>query len=145
MQEQVPEAPGTSQPEATRPGARHQMDCPMSIPGASVMAEDAPGAVSLVFTAPEPHLNDLRDRVQRMAQKHNENQGQMGPGPQMGAPAGMQAASARYEPTQTGARLVLTPSDGSQLESLRMTVQQHAQQMQQSRGCPTMRGQPTSS
>jgi hypothetical protein len=146
----------------------HDMDemCPMRVEGTTAHAEDVPGGAALVFTT-TGDVAELRRRAARMAAMHNQHhsasqrhmaQGsERGAGPQaghgphgdkqgsggmMGDHAGMMmmmsATQARAEDITSGARIVFTPVDPTQLDALRQHLQRHAQQMMSSSACPMM-------
>src|SRR6476659_3642901 len=58
-------APGQMSPQAAEA-------CPMLAQGARVQYQPIEGGAALVFTSDESSLQDLRDRVRKMASMHNE-------------------------------------------------------------------------
>lgn len=151
---------------APAPAHEHGMGamamCPMQVPGTKVAAADVEGGVALSFTTSTGDVSDLRQRVRRMAEMHNQHHsggmmmgGHHGPGEhehEGGSAAGheccggammrggmtmMPAATASAEDIQDGARLVLRPTDPAQLGALREHIRMHAARM--ARGeCPMM-------
>jgi hypothetical protein len=141
--------------------------CPMKVPGTTVAAADVEGGIGLSFTTTTGDVADLRARVRRMAEMHNqrgahkmmgghgapaagagaEHQHGAGPGAghEGGGPGGkmmgggmmMPAATASGEDVDGGARLVLQPKDPSQLGALREHVRAKAQRMAGGE-CPMM-------
>ncbi len=138
--------------------AQMQASCPMSIPDAKVRITDNDGGVTLDFETDAAHAKILQQRVENLANMyamhrtrgmmwHHMGAGQMrdrhdmasgrGDGHMMGsrhmgsAPTGpMPATKASVESTSTGARLLLTPEDPSQLDALRQHVHTHHERMQ---------------
>ena len=116
--------------------------CPMPVAGTSVAAADIEGGSALTFTTTDD-VNELRLRVRRMAELHNEppskhRTGDMGTNPG-GEPAGqhepMPASTASVEDIDSGARVTLMPKDPADLEKLRVHAREHADKI--SRGdCP---------
>lgn len=141
--------------------------CPMQVPGTMVAATEVEGGIGLSFTTATGDVAELRRRVHRMAEMHNQPGGHtmMGspgaPSPgadaehQHGAGAGtshegggrggmmkgsgmmMPAASASVQDVEGGARLVLQPKDSAQLGALREHVRMKAQRMVAGE-CPMM-------
>ncbi len=115
--------------------------CPMVVQGADVTVADTKDGVVLTFTTDQGDVDELRQRVQYMAQMyemhggrghmmwhHMEGWHHMGPyhhgGPgmgmgYMGGYGPMPAASAAVTTIDKGARLELKPTYPSQLEALR--------------------------
>ncbi|HSP76887.1 MAG TPA: hypothetical protein VLQ93_00045 [Myxococcaceae bacterium] len=156
--EEPSEAPA-AEATATRPqGMEQQMDaqvCPMRVPETQVSVSDTPSGVALTFTTQdEASVEELRQRLRRMAEMHNLHHGPAAEGVGGGGMGGrgmrggqggagmrggmrMIPSTATVEETEGGARLVLTPADPAQLEELRAQVRQHAERMRQG-GCPMM-------
>ncbi|MEO8261537.1 MAG: hypothetical protein ABI566_03120 [Pseudolysinimonas sp.] len=127
--------------------------CPMQVPGTTVAATEVDGGIGLSFTTTTGDVAELRQRVRRMADMHNQPGGHMmmgshgAPAPgagaehQHGAQAGaghggmmmgggmMPAATASVEDIESGARLILQPKDPAQLGALREHVRMKAQRM----------------
>jgi len=53
-------------------GAQAQ-NCPMHVQGTNVTTEDVDNGIALNFTTDSGDVNDLRQRVQRMAEQHNQH------------------------------------------------------------------------
>lgn len=138
----------TAQPGATPApgkgmGMNMQAVCPMTLPGTKVKAEDTSGGASLVFTTTSTNVSALRERVQKLADWHNQHSAQMrsrmgaGAGGTMkgmqpapgGMPPALMSARAHVQHLRNGAQLIFTPSDPAQLTALRSEVKQHAQRM----------------
>lgn len=141
--------------------------CPMKVPGTTVAATDVEGGIGLSFTTTTGDVTELRQRVRRMAEMHNnggpkmmgshgvsaedesgEHQHDAQPGTgQSGGGQGsmmmggghmmMPAATASAEDVDGGARLDLKPKDPAQLEALREHVRMKAQRMANGE-CPMM-------
>ncbi len=141
--------------------------CPMQVPGATVAATEVEGGIGLSFTTTTGDVAELRQRVRRMAEMHNQPGGHMmmgshgAPAPgadaehQHGAQAGagregggrggmtmgggmmMPATTASAEDIEGGARLILQPKDPAQLGALREHVRMKAQRMAGGE-CPMM-------
>lgn len=138
--------------------------CPMQVAGTTVAATEVEGGIGLSFTTATGDVVELRQRVRRMVEMHNQRGGHMmmgghgkpAPGAdvqhQHGAPAGheaggrgmmmggammMPAATASAEDIEGGARLLLQPKDPAQLGALREHVWMKAQRMAAGE-CPMM-------
>lgn len=127
--------------------------CPMMNAGTQVATSDTSDRVAIVFTT-TGDVADLRARVRHMADMHNQMAGakdMQGGGMQGGGMqgSGMQGSGkgmmgmqmvpsrASVEDVPGGARLVLVPTDPSQLGALRQQARMHAEMMQQGQ-CPMM-------
>jgi hypothetical protein len=104
--------------------------------------------VALVFTT-TGDVADLRARVRHMAEMHNQMAGMQGsgaPGGPDGRAMGMHRipSHASAEEVPGGARLVLVPTDPSQLTALRQHVRMHLERMQSGpcHPCPQCPTQP---
>ncbi len=133
--------------------------CPMVVDGADVEVSDTDEGVVLAFTTQAGDADDLRARVEQMAQMYEmhrgqrgmmwhhmggQGQGRGGPGTGMGHMTGrgpMPAATATVTEVDRGARLELRPTDVSQLEDLREHVRWHQQRME-SGECWMLQSQP---
>jgi len=120
--------------------------CPMKVAGTAVTPADVEGGVALAFTTKSGDVTELRQRVRRMAEMHNNHHatgGMMGGmhdgGSGMMKDGGMMmpAATAAVEDVEGGARLVLRPTDPAQLEALREHARTRAGRMA-SGECPMM-------
>lgn len=138
-----------------------EQNCPMQVSGTTTKAVKLDGAVGLDFTT-TGDVDELRQRVGRMAQMHQQHRGQMMKGQhgqmmkgqqghmmkgqdgqmmqgQRGEMMQMMAnTTTATEEIQGGMRLKLTPKDASELEPLHQMMQKHAQMMDQQQGCPMM-------
>jgi len=103
--------------------------CPMQVPGTKVTYGDVEGGAALSFSTKNGDVAELRRRVGRMAEMHNEMSDH---GSMM-----MPAATASVEDIPGGARIVLRPRDPAQLDALREQVRAHARRMA-SGECPMM-------
>lgn len=103
--------------------------CPMQVPGTTVTATDIEGGVALTFATSTGDVDELRQRVHRIAEMHNQRQGQGG--------RMMPAATATTEDIPEGAQVIIRPQDPSQLDSVREHVHAHAEQMAKGE-CPGM-------
>ena len=135
--------------------------CPMQVPGTTVAATEVEGGISLSFTTTTGDVAELRQRVRRMAEMHNQpgghrmmgSHGAPAPGAgaehQHGAQAGaghegggrggmmMPATTGSAEDIEGGARLMLQPKDPAQLGALREHVRMKAKRMAGGE-CPMM-------
>ncbi|MGM0577105.1 MAG: hypothetical protein ACQEXJ_15375 [Myxococcota bacterium] len=118
--------------------------CAMEVPDAEVAMEETEDGVALTFTTTEDNRDKLREVVEAMSERHRGRfgvghrhrggRGMMGRGG-MGRGMRMVPSSAEYEEVDEGARLVLTPTDGEDLETLRQHMRWHLERMQ-SGECP---------
>jgi len=116
--------------------------CPMLLEGAGVQYAEDDGAVVLSFTAPGPaQLPELRRRERAMADQyesypargavrwrpmrrhHRAMRGEVAPAPHRPMPA----VYVRVEDIEDGARLVLTPEQGEDLDEVRRHAFAHHQ------------------
>ena len=152
------ESAATAQPAPAKEQAQGGMAamCPMTVPGTQVSATDTATGEALAFSTTSPdQVSELRSRVRAMADMHNQHhsgdtgsmgQGGMGEGQGTGMggdTSGMHMpppSTATVEDTDTGARLVVTPKDPTQLTQLQSTVRSHAEMMQQQGSCGMMGG-----
>ena len=140
--------------------------CPMQVRGTTVAATEVDGGIGLSFTTTTGDVAELRQRVRRIAEMHNQPGGHRmmgshgtaapgaGPEHRHGAPGAghegggrggmmmgggmmMPAATALAEDIDGGARLVLRPKDPAQLGALREHVRMKAQRMAAGE-CPMM-------
>lgn len=127
--------------------------CPMMISDARVEVADTDKGVTLTFTTDKGDVADLRARVEHLGQMYEMHHGggsmmwhHMGQGHRMGMMGGgggsgagmmgdgshmgpMPAAKVSIEPIDKGARLVLTPSNASDLDALRRHARLHHERM----------------
>lgn len=126
--------------------------CPMKVEGTTAVASEVEGGMGLSFTTTTGNVAELRQRVRRMAEMHNQPGGMMGGsdaehqhgtqaghegGMKMGGGMMMPSATASAEDIEGGARLVLQPKDLAQLGALREHVRMKAQRMAGGE-CPMM-------
>lgn len=129
-QEEPTSQPSAEGTEAAEPGGHEMMEamCPMHLEGQTeVTVENTDNGAAMVF-ANAAQADELRQRVHRMAEFHNAHHGD-------GNPMGMPAAEATVQDTEFGARLLLTPQDPAQLDSLRSHLTAHQVEMSEGR-CP---------
>lgn len=110
--------------------------CPLQVPGTTVASTEVEGGIALSFTTTTGDVAELRQRVRRMAEMHNQpGGGHM----MMGSHGGMMmhAATASAEDIEGGARLILQPKEPAQLGELREHVRMKAQRMAAGE-CPMM-------
>jgi hypothetical protein len=148
----APSAPSSS----AAPAAAEDPSCPVAIAGTSVTVEDTDTGAALTFVT-TGDVAELRARVGRMAQMHNEQHGKMGPLPTgtetaghdhaamghdhaaMGHGSGNEHAghaggmisvhsAAKAEDIEGGARLVFTVA-ASDVNTIRDELRMHAQHM----------------
>ncbi len=118
--------------------------CPMKVSGTTVAATDVDGGIALTFTTKGESVAEVRQRVRRMAEMHNnagsgEHQhvagagaGHVGGGQggmMMGGGMMMPAATASVEDLEGGARLILRPNDPAHLATLQEHVRMKAKRM----------------
>lgn len=132
-----------------------QENCPMALDGTEVEYEETDQGAAMRFTTDED-VDELRDRVQWMADQHNEmvekHQEKMdqmdedGRMPRQDNERGdkemkkmktMLEAHAQAEQTDDGARLIFTARDDGDVDDLRDSVEEQAEMFDQ-RGCPMM-------
>lgn len=126
-------APAASPQTQQRSGGmgRGQMAgmCPMEVPGTTVTATDVEGGVALTFATSTGDVEELRQRVHRLAEMHNQRHSEGG--------RMMPAATASVEDIPEGTQVVIRPKDPTQLDTLRARVHSHAEQMAKGE-CPGM-------
>jgi hypothetical protein len=137
----------TSSSPTTASGSAEDPSCPVAVPGTSVNVEDTETGAALAFVT-TGDVAELRARVGRMAQMHNDAHGKMGPLPtgaeggghdhaamghdheHAGHAGGMISvhSQAAVEEIEGGARIVYTagPND---LGALRDELRMHAEHM----------------
>ena len=133
-------------------GGRMAAMCPMAVPGTQVSAADTATGEALTFSTTSPdQVAELRTRVHAMADMHNQHHGAGGMHQGMHEHGGMMGggamanmpmpppSTATIENTDSGARLVLTPTDPAQMAQLQSAVRGHADMMQKG-GCGMMKG-----
>ena len=138
--------------------AQYRETCPMMIEGVEVSVEETDAGVALTFTAPGD-VEALRTRVRHMADMYGHHQGQRrmmwghmsgahampgheamgmrGPGHMGSGRPGMHrqgigmmpVGTASYEEIAGGGRVVMTPTDAADLESLRRMATTHQARM----------------
>lgn len=140
--------------------------CPMQVAGTTVAATEVDGGIGLSFTTTAGDVAELRQRVRRMAEMHNQPGGhrmmashgtaapgagaehrhgaRSGAGHEGGGRGGMMmgggmmpTATASEQDIEGGARLILQPKDPAQLGALREHVQMKTQRMAAGE-CPMM-------
>lgn len=130
------------------PPSERAMACPMAVEGTTAHAEDVEGGAAVVFTT-TGDVRELRQRVTRMAEMHNQDHGR-GQGHMMhrhgdqesgkgmkGDGMMMPDSTARSEDVAGGTRLVFTPQAPADLPELRAHVGRHTEIMAAGR-CPMM-------
>ena len=139
--------------QASRPEAAS--DCPTALPGAQLRSEVTADGVALVFTTSGGDAGELRDRVQRMADRHNaaqvplvEQDPARAPGETSSGMTSTEGAHgmdmhgagkdvpsrAAVEEISGGARVVFTPTDPAQVGILREHIRVHGKEMAET-GC----------
>lgn len=118
------------------PGRRGMMSerCPSEVEGTDVAWSDVQGGVALAFTTTNfNRVEELRERVMRMAQMHNAHQRMSN------LHFVMPDSTASAQDIEGGAQMVLRPRDVTQLDELRQSARDMTQRM--SRGqCSMMPG-----
>jgi hypothetical protein len=167
--ERAPLPPNEAQGQRAAPMAQEtaaDTRCPLALPGAQVASEVTSDGVALVFRVAGGDPTDLRDRVQRMADRHNAAQvpgdgvagkdqkggmtsGATGQGSDMHGGAKSVPSRAVVEETAGGARIIFTPADPAQIGLLREQIRVHGKEMATT-GCaadeaPTPQAPPPSS
>ena len=92
--------------------------CPMMVDGAQVAVSDAGGGVAMVFTTKDGDVEDLRARVENLAEAH-----------QRGGMMPMADAQVRAEDVEGGAQLIFVPVSAEQVETMRVYVQRAAAEL----------------
>ena len=100
--------------------------CPLALPGAQLRSEVTADGVALVFTTSGGDGAELRDRVQRMADRHNAAAPPVEPNAAGKKPPASRAA---VEEISGGARVVFTPTDPAQVGVLREHIRVHGKEM----------------
>ena len=120
--------------------------CPMTVAGTQVSAADTATGEVLTFTTTSPdQVPELRNRVRAMADMHNHHHGaaEAGMGSGYGDGTAMSVppvSTATVEDTDQGARMVLTPTDASQVSDLQRIAREHAALMQAQGRCDMAAG-----
>ncbi len=141
--------------------------CPMQVLGAQVTVNDTSNGVALTFTTTDSErVSDLRERAVAMAEMHNAcmqgtsacpHMGGQGsqPSAQPGTPSstppgagayhggqgrGMVPSTATVEEVDGGARLLMTPINADDADTLRARVRRMASRMSQDNRCPMLQG-----
>ena len=141
--------PPLDAPDPPRAAEKSQVaadsDCPLALPGAQVRSEVTADGVALVFTTGGGDPGELRERVQRMADRHNAAQ-VPAEEPADAAGDGMRSTEgahgvdlhgagravpsrAAVEEIAGGARIVFTPTDPSKVALLREHIRVHGEDM----------------
>jgi hypothetical protein len=123
----LPPMEAAGQPTQGKAAEAKESDCPLALPGAQVRSEVTADGVALVFTTSGGDGGELRDRVQRMADRHNAapppaeepNAAAVNPPP----------ARAAVEEISGGARVVFTPTDPAKVGVLREHIRVHGKEM----------------
>jgi hypothetical protein len=120
----------------------------MGTTSTQITASDTINGAALVFTT-NGDVAGLRARIRHMAEMHNQMAGMRGSGSAGPGGHGMGMhripSYASAEEVPGGARLVLVPTDPSQLAALRQQVRMHVEKMQSGpcRPCPQCPTPPT--
>lgn len=104
-----------------------RQSCPMVVEGARVEVSDTESGVALLFTTETGDIDDLRQRVQRMASKYQAQDGRPGFRWKHGPIPSLNAAVVDIH---QGVQLTLTPKKASGLEQLREHVREHQSRME---------------
>jgi len=103
-------------------------NCPMTIPGVAISADDTPDGIAVTFSTKTGNVAELQRRVENMAKMHSDTSfGNMMPGNLKGGK--MIPFTLKYEATSDGARLLLTPKDSAQLLEFRTQIRTHVEHM----------------
>ena|SRR5687768_15202001 len=127
----LPQAAPAVQPNEGKAAPVKDGGCPLALPGAQLRSEVTADGVALVFTTSGGDGAELRDRVQRMADRHNAAAPAVEPDA-----AGKKAPASRaaVEEISGGARVVFTPADPAQVGVLREHIRVHGKEMAEA-GC----------
>lgn len=122
--------------------------CPMQVEGTTAGVQKMDGMVAMDFTTESGDVEELRERIAAMAERHNKHHARgMKKGMEKGEKKGkkhaamyktMKNATAATEEIDKGMRLMLTPDEADQMDTLQEHMQQHAQMMAKGEGCPMM-------
>lgn len=96
--------------------------CPMAVQGGEVDVADTDAGVALTFTTKSGDVEDLRERVQAMAEMYQAHDCHRHKGP-------MPAVTAVVALVDQGASITLSPKVDSELELLREHVREHRAHM----------------
>src|SRR5262249_40862336 len=99
--------------------------------------DDVTRGIALTMTTKTGDLNQLRLRVESMAEMHSASAGAGMPGARMHG--NNIPFSLKYEEVPNGARLTLTPQDPATLEEFRVRVREHEEQIKKG-NCSMMQG-----
>jgi hypothetical protein len=102
-------------------------DCPLALRDVDLKFAPVTGGGSIMFTAPDSELEELRQRVRRLAAYHNEDQRRLA---MMTLPHQAEVAD-----IEGGAQLTLTTQVGNDVPQLQTEVEQQLQWMSGGR-CP---------
>lgn len=141
-----------SQPTSNPPPSAHETKCPMMpSAGTDIVATDTDDGIAIAFTT-AGDVAELRARIHHMAEMHDKmtemhhdmhDDGSAAGGMEMGSGTGnpgmmhmqMVPSRATVEEIAGGARIVLVPTEPSQLEALRTHAREHVTMMQKGE-CP---------
>jgi hypothetical protein len=118
---------GQTEPATTQVAAgAEQSDCctrcPLALPGTKLSYAESTGGGSMIFSAPDTELTELRARVEELAAYHNQERQKL---------AMMTIAhDARAVAIDGGARLEITTSAGNDLPALQREIENEVQWLQ---------------
>jgi hypothetical protein len=126
------QASSTAGAEVGQPVAEAQLpaccnECPLALRGVDLKFAPSTGGGSMMFTAPDTELEELRQRVRRLAEYHNDNQRRLA---MMTLPH-----QAEVTDIEGGAQLTLTTHVGNDVPQLQTEVEQELHWMSGGR-CP---------
>jgi hypothetical protein len=102
--------------------------CPLALPGTSLKFAQATGGGSMVFTAPDTELAELRERVRELAAYHSRENSRLA---MMTLPHQAEAVE-----IDGGAQLLLTTRVNNDIPTLQQEIEKEVQWMQGGR-CPS--------
>lgn len=126
---------GKQQATHVHGGGAMSVMCPMPVAGTTVVATEVDGGMALVFTT-TGDVGEVRQRVRRMAERHNDHPARKTDRSQQAKDQGgfahepMPASVATAVDVEHGAQLTLVPEAPAELPALREHARQHADRIQ---------------
>lgn len=108
--------------------------CPMKVEGTTTSIEKLDEAVAVDFTTPEGDVDELRHRVEKMAERHGEHPGNMKNAAKRKKI--MANSTAETEKIEDGVRMKVRPKTSDQMGMLYEHMSKHSEMMAKGKGCP---------